>query len=250
MKTQEQSTSPIEIITNGNESVKFFEDKKALEEVLESLDPFIIAEVEKRAYDISPEKRNEIKQNVRIKLWRALQERIIQSPPAYIRTIIKNEFNDLGRGRKLLEQLSLDDNGEVKYGQILVNMSEGWGNPEHVVEAREEVANRLRIAVEAISVLPRRQRLAMVCSLLERVDDVIQLKEVFGQYQVYVEMESWPDDEMDVGRLKALITVARRKIAAFMSNSASVSRRGVSNTPLLACENAVKHGGQQETKVL
>jgi hypothetical protein len=36
MEAQEQPTSPIEIITTGNESVKFFEDKKTLEEVLEN----------------------------------------------------------------------------------------------------------------------------------------------------------------------------------------------------------------------
>ncbi len=68
MKMQEPSTCLIEIITDGNESVKFFEDEKALEELLERLDPIIITEVEKRAYHISSEKRNEIKQNVRIKL--------------------------------------------------------------------------------------------------------------------------------------------------------------------------------------
>jgi len=250
MNAQEQLTSPNEIIADIDESVKFFEDEKALEELLERLDPIIITEVEKRAYHLSSEKRNEIKQNVRIKLWRALQERVIQSPPAYIRAIIKNEFNDLGRRRKLPEQLLLDDYGETKQGQLLVNLSEGWGNPEYIVEEREDVANRLRIAVEAISVLPRRQRLAMVCSLLERVDDVIHLKEVFGQYQVHIEVEGWPDDEMDVRRLKALISVARRKIAAFMSNSVQVSRGDVSTTPLLSCENAVKRRTQQETKVL
>jgi|GEM_PF-5093252 hypothetical protein len=34
MRTQEQPTSPIKIIITGNETVKFFEDKKGLEELL------------------------------------------------------------------------------------------------------------------------------------------------------------------------------------------------------------------------
>lgn len=249
MKTREYPTSPNEIITTREESVKFFENKKALEDLLERLDPFIITEVEKRAYSLSPEKRNEVKQNVRIKLWRALQERIIQSPLAYARTIIKNEFNDLGRGRKLPEQLSLDDYGEVKQGQILINLSEGWENPEHVVEQREDVANCLDVAVDGISVLPRRQQLAMICLLLERIDDTIHLKKVFEQYQVRIEIEGWPDDEMDEQRLRASISVARRKISEFMSNSVSVSRRGVSITSLLSYENAIKRHRKQKTRV-
>jgi DNA-directed RNA polymerase specialized sigma24 family protein len=250
MKTQKQQTLPIEIITIGEDSVKLSEDKNVLEELLERLDLFINAEVEKRSNGLVPQEQDEIKQNVRIKLWRALQVRIIQYPLAYVRTIIKNEFNDLGRGRKFPEQLLLDDYGEVKQGQILANLSEGWGNPEHVVEQNEDVANLLNVAVEAISVLPRRQQLAIVCSLLERVDNVIYLKKVFEKYQVQVEMEDWPNDEMDVQRLKALISVARPKIVEFMSNNVAVSRRGVSNTPLRSYANVIKRRRKQETKVL
>ncbi|HYL45303.1 MAG TPA: hypothetical protein VEU97_18140 [Ktedonobacteraceae bacterium] len=240
MKTWYHSTSSIKIISADERFVKFVENKKALEVLLERFDPFINIEVERRANGLSLEKRNEIKQNVRIKLWRALQVRIIQFPPAYLRTIIKNEFNDLGRRHKFPEQLSLDDYGEVKQGQILVNLSEEWGNPEHIVEQSDDVANLLNAAVEAISGLPHRQQLAMVCSLLERVDDVILLKKIFELHQVHIEMEDWPNDEMDVRRLKALISVARRKIARFMSRSTTISGRDVYDASLFFCENDIK----------
>jgi DNA-directed RNA polymerase specialized sigma24 family protein len=243
---QLQATNYNAIITAETEFVKLSEDKKVLNEILERLDSFIVTEVEKRAYGLSLEKLNEMKQNVRIKLWRALQARSIQYPFAYVRTIIINEFNDLGRGRKPLEQIVLDDYGEVNQGQVLVNLSEGWGDPEHALEQREAVESYLDVTVEAISTLPRRQQLAMVCLLLERIDDIIQLKEVFERYQIPIEVEDWPNDKVDKQRLKALISVARRKIAQFIENSEQISGRDVSNTSLPAISNTeLRHISQR-----
>ncbi len=243
---QLQTTNYNAIITAETEFVKLSEDKKVLNEILERLNSFIVTEVEKRAYGLSLEKLNEMKQNVRIKLWRALQARSIQYPFAYVRTIIKNEFNDLGRGRKPLEQIVLDDYGEVNQGQVLVNLSEGWGDPEHTLEQREAVESYLDVTVEAISTLPRRQQLAMVCLLLERIDDVIQLKEVFERYQIPIEVEDWPNDKVDKQRLKALISVARRKIAQFMENSEPISGRDVLDTSLPAISNTeMRHISQR-----
>lgn len=229
MKAQEQEMSPAKIIIIQGDSVKLFEDKKYLDEVLERVEPFIHIEVEKRASNLSPEKVNEIKQNVRIKLWRALQQRVIQNPVAYTRVIIKSVFGDLGRESKRLYSLSCDDYGEVIQGSALVNLSEGWDNPEYIVEQEETTAHRLQVIVEAISLLPPRQRQAIVCSLLQRIDNATQLKKVFELYQVPIEMEDWPDDPEEVQRLKALVSIARRKIAQFMNNGVSVSRGNVSN---------------------
>lgn len=237
---QEQHTFPTEIITVKEEEVKLFEEKKDLDEFLVQIDPFIIAEVEKCGRWLPEQKRDMIKQNVRIKLWHALEVRAIRYPRAYIRTIIKNELNDLGRERKPPKQLPLDDYGEVSQGIVLVHLSEGWGNPEHIVEQREEIASYLDTAAEAMLVLPPRQQLAMVCSLLQRIDDVMRLKKVFEFYHVPIEMEDWPDDVVDAQRLKALISVARRKIARFMEDNAQISRRDVSTTSLLFDEKAVK----------
>lgn len=235
-----QLAFPTEIITVKEEEVKLFEEKKDLDEFLVQIDPFIIAEVEKCGRCLPEQKRDVIKQNVRIKLWHALEVRAIRYPRAYIRTIIKNALNDLGRECKPPEQLPLDDYGEVSQGIVLVYLSEGWGNPEQVVVQREDMDNRLDMASEAMLVLPPRQQLAMVCSLIKRVDDIVQLKNAFGLHQVPIEMEDWPDDVVDAQRLKALISVARHKIARFMEDNAQISRRDVSTTSLLFDEKAVK----------
>src|SRR5450755_493008 len=189
MKMQEYLSFPTEIITVEEASVKLFEGKKIMGELLAGLDPFIIAEVGKRAYGLSEQKRDEISQNVRIKLWRALEKRAILYPCAYVRTIVKNTFNDLGRECLLPEPVSLDEYGEVSRGSVLVNLSEGWENPEQVVEQREVMANWLEIASEAILLLPPRQQVAMVCSLFQHIDDVVQLKQVFELYEVPIKVE-------------------------------------------------------------
>lgn len=228
-----QLAFPTEIITVKDEDVKLFADKEVVAELLERLDPLIIVEVKVRSYGLSEQVQSEICQNVRIKMWHALEERVIRNPRAYVRAIIKNEFNDLGRGRKLPEQLSLDDYGEVSQGTVLVYSSEGWGNPEQVVVQREDMDNRLDMASEAMLVLPPRQQLALVCSLIKRVDDIVQLKNAFDSHQVPIELEEWPDDLVEAQRLKALISAARQKITRFMEDNAQISRRDVSTTSLL-----------------
>lgn len=222
---QEHHSFPTKIITVEEASVKLFEDTKVMGELLTRLDPFIIAEVGKRAYGLSEQKRDEISQNVRIKLWRALEMRVISYPYAYVRTIIKNTFNDLGRECLPPEQVSLDEYGEVSHGSVLVHLSEGWENPEQVVEQKEALTNWLEIASAAILLLPPRQQISMVCSLFQHIDDVVKLKKVFELYEVPIVMEDWPNDVEEKQRLRALVSVARRKVALFIENNVANSNR-------------------------
>jgi hypothetical protein len=217
MKPADQTTSSSTIIVIESENVKLFVNKKLLEDKLESLETIISAEVEKRAYGLSPQQSDEIKQNVRIKLWHALEARLILHPPAYIRAIVQSVFIDLNRGRRPPESLSLDDYDEINRGRVLINQSEGWGNPEYVAEQRENVANRLVLAIQAILKLPQRQKLSMIYLLLDRVDDIEQLKEVFERFQIPFDIADWPKDKVNTQRLRALIYVARRKIADFLN---------------------------------
>ena len=250
MKMQEHLPFPTEIITVEEAYVKLFEDKKVVEELLERLDPFIVAEVGKRAYGLSEQKQDEISQNVRIKLWHALEKRIIVYPRAYVRTIIKNTFNDLGRECLLPELVSLDEYGEVSRGSVVVNLSEEWENPEQVVEQREAMANWLEIASEALLLLPPRQQVAIVCSLFQHIDDVVKLKQVFERYEVPIEMEDWPNDVEEKQRLKALVSVARRKVAQFIENNFADFKVDVINTSFFVAEHVEKLRTKQEVNVL
>ncbi len=222
MKSARLTTPHATIIAVESENVKIPENKKALEDQLECLEPIVTAEVEKRAHGLAPDQLSEIKQNVRIKLWHALESQLILYPRAYIRVIVQNVFYDLGRVRKPPEPLPLDDYGEINQGRVLINQSEEWGNPEQVAEQRENAAHCLALAVEAISRLPRRQKIAMICFLHDRVDDVEQLREAFESFQMPPDIDGWPTDKADARRLRALISVARHKVAAYLNGKGTV----------------------------
>lgn len=217
MKIVNPTPSHAMIIASESENVKLFVSKKLTEDTLESFETIISMEVAKRASGLAPGLVAEIKQNVRIKLWRAIEARLIHYPPAYIKAIVTSVFNDLGRGRKLPESLSLDDYGEVKQGRVLINQSEGWGNPEQIAEQREKVADYLASTVEAILKLPPRQKQAMLCLIIDRFDDIEQLQETFERFHIPFDMYSWPEDKAEAQRLRASIYAARPKMADCMN---------------------------------
>src|ERR1700680_3996686 len=59
---------------------------------------------------------DEVVQRIRIKFWHALNVKHIDHPKAYIKTMVRNEFNDLSRKRKPPLPLITDDDGELFLG--------------------------------------------------------------------------------------------------------------------------------------
>src|SRR6266704_1552552 len=117
---------------------------------------------------------DEIIQRVRIKFWRALLTKHIDHHRAYIRSIVSNEFNDLGRRRKAPLTLPTDEDGELYMGNVLVNES-----------------NELK----------------------DQVDNLIRLTEAFEKREVNIKTMKWPEDPADSKRLKASLSPARHLIA-------------------------------------
>src|SRR5438105_9996680 len=139
------------------------------EEILARYDHFIVALVEKMARRSSNIARpevldleiDEIVQRVRIKLWRALVDKHIEYPQAYIRTIVRNEFNDIPRKRKPPLPLLTDEDGELYMGDGaagLMTGSEGMANPADEFEADENLDGLMECAASAVSRLPSRQQ--------------------------------------------------------------------------------------------
>jgi DNA-directed RNA polymerase specialized sigma24 family protein len=192
-----------------------------IEEILARFDPFIVALVQKMARSSSNIARpevldleiDEITQRVRIKFWKALEAKEIDHHKAYIRTIVSNEFNDLGRKRKAPLPLPTDEDGELYMGKVLLSESKGLADPAIEFEKEEAMHDLLELTAHVVTDLPPRMQLAMINHLKEQVDNFILLTKAFEHHKVNINAIRWPDDRTDTKRLKASISPARRFIA-------------------------------------
>lgn len=196
----------------------------SVEELLTQFDPYIIALVKHMARRrsnvinsaVADLEIDEIIQQTRIKFWRVLNQRRIENPKAYIRSIVFNLFNDMLRQRKSSLPLPVDEEGELYAGTVIIAPQDGMVDPANEYEQEEAVATLLARTADAVSSLPPRQQRAMISSLAERVDDVLQLAGAFKKHQVAFVID-WPEDASDKIRLKASLSVARKKLGHYMS---------------------------------
>ncbi len=192
-----------------------------VEEILARFEPDIVALVQKMARRSSNIARpevldleiDEITQRVRIKFWKALEAKEIEHHKAYIRTIVSNEFNDLGRKRKAPLPLPTDEDGELYMGNVLLSESEGLADPAVEFGKEEAMNDLMELTAHVVTDLPPRMQRAMICHLKEQVDTGIQLIEAFEKREVNINAIRWPDDKADTKRLKASLSPARRIIA-------------------------------------
>jgi DNA-directed RNA polymerase specialized sigma24 family protein len=215
------------------------------EEILVQNDHFIVALVEKMARRSSNIARpevldleiDEIAQRVRIKFWHALMEKHIEHPQAYIRTIVRNEFNDIPRKRKPPLPLLADEDGELYMGDGVVGMmseSEGMANPADEFEADENLDGLMNCAASAVSRLPSRQQRSMCCLLNEQIDARIPLIEAFEKHDIDIEAQEWPEDVTDKKLMKASLSAARHRIAEFLGVNLDIyKKRGLLDTLVL-----------------
>lgn len=191
------------------------------EETLVRYNPYIVALVERIARRspnlVRPEvfdlEVDEIAQRVRIKFWHALSVKHIEHYKAYIKSIVRNEFNDLSRKRKPPLPLLTDEDGEWYLGGAEVLEGRGIADPADEFEESEclhELMNSTASAVERLS--PRQQR-AIGCALLEQVDERLLLIKAFQKRHIDIESHVWPEDEAEKLLLKASLSPARHKVA-------------------------------------
>jgi DNA-directed RNA polymerase specialized sigma24 family protein len=204
--------------------VSAYDSDPCVEELLEYFDPYIVAQVEVRAYrstniahpEVLDLEIDEIIQKVRIKFWRALLEKNIRSPRAYIRRMVHNEFIDVTRSHEPPLPLPVGEDGELYLGNVIVLPSEGMSDPACEIEQKEAADARMAEAATIVSRLPPRQQRATICSLKDRVDDLLHFVEALSRHEIDVEVEQWPAEKDDLQRLKASVSPARQKIAQFM----------------------------------
>lgn len=215
------------------------------EEILVRYNSYIVALVEKMARRSSNIARtevldleiDEIVQRVRIKLWHALEGKHIEHYQAYIRTMVRNEFNDLSRKRKPPLPLLTDEDGELYMGDgvdAMITESEGMGDPADEFEAGENLDGLMDCAASAVSRLSPRQQRSIGCLLNEQIDARIPLIQAFEKHDIDIEAQVWPEDETDKKLLKASLSAARHRIAEFLGvNLDGYRKRSTGDTLVL-----------------
>jgi DNA-directed RNA polymerase specialized sigma24 family protein len=197
-------------------------DGADIEQFLEQLDAYIVTLVRKKIprYIVLPEvldlEIDELVQKVRIKIWLACKSKCIANPKAYINRIVYTEVVDMLRQHKPTLQLLIDDDGELYQGNTIVKAGEEMQDPASKFEEKEALAEYIVKAIDGILELPPCQEQAMICSLKDQVDDVAQLIQAFKAHKVDIERINWPAEKADKQRLKASLTVCRKKLRQFV----------------------------------
>lgn len=200
------------------------------EKLLEQYDAFIIALVRERVCQDSALMRaakrdqdvDDLAQRVRIKFWHALQEKEITYPKAFIRRIVHSEIVDMMRKQKPILALPEDEDGEIYCGEVLASSNEGMADPAEVVEQREMVTCRMREVASAVMKLPERQQHAMICTLRDRVDDLLLLMDAFGQHGYDLGQWQWPRMKREKVLLQASLSYARHNIAMTLTDGTTL----------------------------
>jgi DNA-directed RNA polymerase specialized sigma24 family protein len=191
--------------------------------ILEQLDPYIrrlargsvprhIAPAETRDLEA-----DDLAQNALIKLWMALQKDVIGNPRAYARRIVHTESVNMVRRYKGTCPLPTNDDGELYLGKVMLMPEEDMQDPANQLEQEDALADCVRHFSQAIQGLPSRQRQAMLSSLNDQVDDALPLINTFKEQKIDIEAGHWPEDKDDKQRLKASLSIGRKKLRYFLT---------------------------------
>jgi arabinogalactan endo-1,4-beta-galactosidase len=162
---------------------------------------------------------------VRIKLWHALEEKHIEYPKAYIRTMVRNEFNDLPRRRKAPLSLIFDEDGELYMGDAGGHEGVGMADPADEFEESERMDELMNSTASAVKKLSPRQQQAMIFEINEKIDSSLQFVQSLRKHQIEINMLDWPEDEADKKLLKASLSPARQKMAASLDYDLKTHKR-------------------------
>jgi RNA polymerase sigma factor (sigma-70 family) len=152
---------------------------------------------------------DELVQRTRIKFWQMLNKSHIEYPRAYLKRIIYTEFSDMKRQQKTHPPLSLDEDWPGNQLEQLENAPD----PADEVEQRLEGEEFTQEVIQLILHLPPRQRSAIICLLLDQIDDPAHLADMFKKHKLNVEVSQWPNGKAEKKLLQASLYIARQTLA-------------------------------------
>ncbi len=155
--------------------------------------------------NVGPFDSDDLAQETCIKLWLISRKHSIQSPKAYIRWLVQSVKVDMLRKYKIqgYQALPVNEDGELQEGHLLVTQSLELGDPETILEQDESFDELLEVLLEAVADLHPRQQQASVCTLRDRVDDLLGFVDALQAKGIESEVQ-WPEDKVDHQRLQAL----------------------------------------------
>ena len=167
--------------------------------------------------NIGPFDSDDLAQEACVKLWLIGRKQVIQSPKTYIRRVVQSVKVDMLRKYKTqtYQALPVDEDGELQEGHLIVTQSPELGDPEIILEQDEGFDELLNELLDAMAALHLRQKQASVCTLRERVDDLLGFVDALQAKGIESEWQ-WPEDKVDHQRLQASYAHARRNIASHM----------------------------------
>ena len=195
-----------------------YDDNFDVDKMLEDYDAYIVALARKNVpYNVtSPEVLDldidELAQNTRIKLWIASEKERITCIKAYIRCIVRTQSVNMVREHQPALPLPTDEDGELYQGNLLVTPGKGMQDPLEELEQEEMIAEYMTKTVDEVLKLPPRQRLSMIYSLKEDVDDLLLILNAFKDRGVDIETMNCPEEKEEVQRNRASRSVARKKM--------------------------------------
>lgn len=162
--------------------------------------------------------REDLIQRSHVKLWQATMKRPITHPKSYISRIVRSAYVDMWREYNAEFSLSLNNDGELIKGTLLISCSEGMGDPQDELERKEAFVERLDMLTFCVTRLPQQQRKAMLLRLKKRVDNLSLLARFLQKYKVTLETMHSPTDKATKQCLASSVAPALTKIDAFFKN--------------------------------
>jgi DNA-directed RNA polymerase specialized sigma24 family protein len=170
--------------------------------------------------NIGPVDYEDVAQEVSLKLWLISQRQVIGSPKTYAMKVLRTVKVDMLRKYRpnLYQSLPTDEEDEILEGHLMIMADVEQENPEVIVEQEEAFGELMAIVLGVVCELRPRQQQATVCTLKDRIDNLIPLVDALREKNIETDLE-WPAEKTDKQRLYASYAPVRRKLAQAMSIS-------------------------------
>jgi hypothetical protein len=157
---------------------------------------------------------DDLAQKVRIRVWQAWCKQHIENPRAYIKRVVHNENISCLRQRKNVMSLPLNEDGELNNDDRLFGEHAGPQDPQQQFEQEETIRDYIDQTADVVATLPRTQQRAILCSLKDRVDDLLTWTHTLQQRGLDIGSVHWPTDSEELQALRSSASIARKKLYA------------------------------------